>query len=384
MKQVAGSLGWNHPAFAEPGGSACPEPWHWEWVGDGGNLARDRASAATRSRCCRAPTTAATRPSTDSVASHAHGNFVNRGSAAAKRISWVMVGAAATPNRSGYWMVGADGGVFSFGNAHFYGSTGGDAAQRSRSTRSRRRSPGKGYWLLAWDGGVFSFGDAHFYGSTGAHAPQPAGRRHGARRRAARATGSSRATAASSASATRTSTGRPAPSASNSPIVGMAPTPHAARATGWSRPTAACSRSATRTSTDRSAARASRRPRSRSSRRRPARATGSSWPTGRCSASATPAPEPARASPSRDRVRERRVRVARALGGAERLGAPPLAVGAGADQRRRAAGSATRARAARPSSGRADRRAARALCARSADSGARRLGLIGPQARSGR
>ena len=38
MKQVAGSLGWNHPAFAEPGGSSCPEPWHWEWVGDGGNL----------------------------------------------------------------------------------------------------------------------------------------------------------------------------------------------------------------------------------------------------------------------------------------------------------------------------------------------------------
>ena len=36
MKQVAGSVGWNHPAFAEPGGSSCPEPWHWEWVGDGG------------------------------------------------------------------------------------------------------------------------------------------------------------------------------------------------------------------------------------------------------------------------------------------------------------------------------------------------------------
>ena len=38
MKQVAGSVGWNHPAFAEPGGSSCPEPWHWEWVGDGGTL----------------------------------------------------------------------------------------------------------------------------------------------------------------------------------------------------------------------------------------------------------------------------------------------------------------------------------------------------------
>ena len=37
--------------------------------------------AATRSRCCRAPTTAATRRSTVSAGSRAHGNFVNRGSA---------------------------------------------------------------------------------------------------------------------------------------------------------------------------------------------------------------------------------------------------------------------------------------------------------------
>src|SRR4051812_42462983 len=29
MKQNAASVGWNHPAFAEPGGSSCPEPWHW-------------------------------------------------------------------------------------------------------------------------------------------------------------------------------------------------------------------------------------------------------------------------------------------------------------------------------------------------------------------
>jgi hypothetical protein len=29
--------GWNHPDWAEPNGST-PEPWHWEWVGDGGSL----------------------------------------------------------------------------------------------------------------------------------------------------------------------------------------------------------------------------------------------------------------------------------------------------------------------------------------------------------
>ena len=27
---------------------------------------------------------------------------------------------------------------------------------------------GRGYWLVASDGGIFSYGDAQFYGSTGA------------------------------------------------------------------------------------------------------------------------------------------------------------------------------------------------------------------------
>ena len=27
---------------------------------------------------------------------------------------------------------------------------------------------GRGYWLVASDGGIFTFGDAPFYGSTGA------------------------------------------------------------------------------------------------------------------------------------------------------------------------------------------------------------------------
>jgi hypothetical protein len=29
---------------------------------------------------------------------------------------------ASTSNGDGYWLVAADGGVFTFGNAHFYGS----------------------------------------------------------------------------------------------------------------------------------------------------------------------------------------------------------------------------------------------------------------------
>ena len=81
MKQVAGSLGWNHPAFAEPGGSTCPEPWHWEWVGDGGNLGaspvRGDAVALLPSADDRGYATV------DGLGGLvAHGNFVNRGSAA--------------------------------------------------------------------------------------------------------------------------------------------------------------------------------------------------------------------------------------------------------------------------------------------------------------
>jgi hypothetical protein len=36
-----------------------------------------------------------------------------------------VVGMAATPDGGGYWLVASDGGIFSFGDATFYGSTGG-------------------------------------------------------------------------------------------------------------------------------------------------------------------------------------------------------------------------------------------------------------------
>ena len=120
-----------------------------------------------------------------------------------------IVGIAATPDGNGYWLVASDGGVFAFGDAAFYGSTGRlplnkpDRGHRrhprrqaatgwwpptagsspsatppstapraaSRSTSPSWASPptpdGKGYWLVASDGGIFAFGDAGFYGSTG-------------------------------------------------------------------------------------------------------------------------------------------------------------------------------------------------------------------------
>ena len=40
------------------------------------------------------------------------------------RLNQPIVGMAATPSGQGYWLVASDGGIFSFGDARFYGSTG--------------------------------------------------------------------------------------------------------------------------------------------------------------------------------------------------------------------------------------------------------------------
>ena len=76
------------------------------------------------------------------------------------------VAMAATADGKGYWIVDSDGGVFSFGDATFYGSMGGQ--QLSAPIVGMAATPdGKGYWLVAKDGGIFAFGDAAFEGSMG-------------------------------------------------------------------------------------------------------------------------------------------------------------------------------------------------------------------------
>ena len=69
---------------------------------------------------------------------------------------------ASSPN--GFWLVGSDGGIFNFGRAAFYGSTGSLNLQRPvvGITPTATRS---GYWQVASDGGVFAFGDAGYFGS---------------------------------------------------------------------------------------------------------------------------------------------------------------------------------------------------------------------------
>ena len=74
----------------------------------------------------------------------------------------------------GYWLVGSDGGIFTFGSAQFYGSTGSLHLQRPVVGIVPTAHRG-GYWLDASDGGIFAFGDAGFYGSIPGLGLHPAG-----------------------------------------------------------------------------------------------------------------------------------------------------------------------------------------------------------------
>ncbi len=93
--------------------------------------------------------------------------FSPAGSGRPHELNAPLVGISSTLDGKGYWLVASDGGVFTFGDAVFHGSTG--AMRLNKPIVAMAITPdGKGYWLVASDGGVFAFGDAVFHGSTGA------------------------------------------------------------------------------------------------------------------------------------------------------------------------------------------------------------------------
>ncbi len=95
-----------------------------------------------------------------------YGNQPFCGSTGGIHINQPVVGIANTPDAGGYWTVARDGGIFSFGDAKFFGSTGG--MHLNAPIVGMASTPdGGGYWLVASDGGIFSYGDAKFFGSTG-------------------------------------------------------------------------------------------------------------------------------------------------------------------------------------------------------------------------
>jgi hypothetical protein len=90
----------------------------------------------------------------------------NYGDASKLKLNSPIISASATASNEGYWLLGADGGIFSFGDAKFFGSMGGKPLNQPVVGLAPTPS-GNGYWLVASDGGVFAYGDAGFFGSMG-------------------------------------------------------------------------------------------------------------------------------------------------------------------------------------------------------------------------
>ncbi len=94
------------------------------------------------------------------------GNAGFFGSAGGLPLVKPVVGMAPTHSKDGYWLVASDGGIFSYGDATFHGSMGGKPLNKP-IVGMAATPDGGGYWLVASDGGIFSFGDAGFFGSMG-------------------------------------------------------------------------------------------------------------------------------------------------------------------------------------------------------------------------
>jgi hypothetical protein len=88
------------------------------------------------------------------------------GSTGSLTLNKPIVGMAATKDGGGYWLVASDGGIFNYGDAKFFGSAG-SLRLNKPIVGMAATTDGGGYWLVASDGGIFSYGDAKFFGSAG-------------------------------------------------------------------------------------------------------------------------------------------------------------------------------------------------------------------------
>jgi len=95
-----------------------------------------------------------------------HGSATSYGSLAGRPLNAPITHIVGTPDGKGYWLVASDGGTFAFGDAGYYGSMGGRHLN-APVVDIAPTADGRGYWLVASDGGIFAFGDAAFRGSMG-------------------------------------------------------------------------------------------------------------------------------------------------------------------------------------------------------------------------
>lgn len=69
------------------------------------------------------------------------------------------------PTRFGYWILASNGGVFTYGDAPFFGSAAGLMCGSCTAVAMASTPTGLGYWILDSNGGLYSFGDAIFHGN---------------------------------------------------------------------------------------------------------------------------------------------------------------------------------------------------------------------------
>jgi hypothetical protein len=87
------------------------------------------------------------------------------GSTGAIRLNRPIVGLVPTPTGQGYWLVASDGGIFAFGDAPFHGTVAGKGVSDIVAVGTSKA--GSGYWLAGANGAVYRFGDAPVLGDLG-------------------------------------------------------------------------------------------------------------------------------------------------------------------------------------------------------------------------
>jgi hypothetical protein len=91
------------------------------------------------------------------IAAPVTATITTAGPASATTVNAPPVAMIGTPTGAGYWLAASDGGIFSFGDAQYYGSMGGKPLN-APVVGIAATPDGKGYWEVASDGGIFSGG----------------------------------------------------------------------------------------------------------------------------------------------------------------------------------------------------------------------------------